>query len=250
MSQHLSTEVGSLHFRTSHPADLLGGDRWAEIQALRQGFYEAEFADNRDQEEVARFVNDTTPASWDNPNNSRLHGRFGKPLVVAAYDGDNDLRGFAYGANNVSSSKGGVAGRIEAFAKLHVPAPRLVEARYLHLREVVGPNDVVMGAMTALLLESYNHKQPVRTYPYREQAGLIGRLRDMGLWVVPPYEGGTVVPFGSGSIVANQQTRQADSARTVLDALQTTFPEAIAQAQANHRVESGAGLHFPEGLVD
>lgn len=251
-----TSSVEGLRFVTAHPADIAAHDRWNEVQTLREEFYEAALA-GRSRQEIATFVTSTTHSAWDDPNNSTLLGGFARPRVVVAFGDDDELRGFAYGANNASSHRPGIVGQAEIFSKLYLPSYSTQESRYVLLREVVGENDVVMGAMTALLLKSYKGHQPVKSYPYVEETGLLRRNRAMGLRTLEsrdnartPLPPEPIEAFGPKTEPAMQLTQQASTVKRVLNALRSTYPEALAQAEANHRRDYGGSAHFPVSFVD
>ena len=243
MSDVISAVEG-LHFVTS-PPDVLSAKGWDEIQALRESFYEGEFSP-ASAENAAGFVALTDEVKWNNLNNSSLRGHFARHRVVAAYDAHEVLQGYVYGVNNASADHTGTLGVIEALAKLHVPLPPLLERRYLKLHEIVGPNDVVMGAMTAVLLDSYSPRQPVTSYPYTEERLLAERLRAWGLQIDPDVPPEPIEEaFGPGSSTTEQTRYVARRAGSVVANITSLYPEAVKYAKERQHHDSGISLDFP-----
>ena len=112
-------DIGGLRFERLAPAELEG--RFDEIQSLRQRFYERVYEGKRSQHEIDRFVGRLTLEKWSKPNTAvgntaiEAQKRTGAKLLAAFDEKTNEIEGFVYLAENVSSK----AERV--MAKAHIP---------------------------------------------------------------------------------------------------------------------------------
>jgi hypothetical protein len=206
----------------THPK-LLRHERWPEIRALRGAHYEEVFGDTHSAQEIGRFVDATTEEIWDYPNKGDLRGLYGRARVVSAFRRGN-LLGFAYGANSTSSIHTGLIGRAEERAKmLAIPLSPLESRRYVRLREMIGPDELILDAMAVTLLGDYRPKQPVSDYTYSEETALGQRLDRWKVLPVVGEEPEPVKPFGPGADGTLQTHRtNAHASDVIANILATT----------------------------
>jgi hypothetical protein len=221
-------DIEGLHFAQGRPSRLLtrnepdGFSCWWRIGDLRNANYKQVFSDRTD-EEIDHFVKSLSVYSWSDPNKAlgkglRTRQRYTKPRVVAAFDENESLVGYAYGANNASSSRPGIVGAAERAAKLHVPHPRFESKRYFWLREIVPVDSERAGLVRilgGLLIQSCEPSQPVTCYPWAEETALQSTLSEWGM----QWDGGepeTLYPFGENNEPTEQTRWVGSSAEEVL----------------------------------
>lgn len=191
---------------------------WAEINDLRENYYSSVFPD-RSNEERARFLSRLTLPKWMYPNravgNTSTEGqRYIRPRVVVAVapsQQDRQIVGYAYGAQNVSSTHTEPVATLERAAKLLIPVGKLGkfkfrDAKYVTIKEVVTKPGLpsLTPLMVDLLLRNYNPQQPTSCYPYAEETDLPSNLSDWGYSM--GNEGPSPEPaFGPDAPVAQQE---------------------------------------------
>ncbi|MEO8784889.1 MAG: hypothetical protein ABI221_00955 [Candidatus Saccharimonadales bacterium] len=183
----------------------LAKDRWPEIQALRQRYYESVFK-RRTPDQVAVFVGHATRSSWADLNTSGLQGTFKHARVGVAYNNHDEVAAFSYLVTNVSSERNGLLGAAERIAKLHVG--RLAAKRYAKVFEIVGQADLQV-ATTHVAFGEFSSDQVVSAHPYSEEKAFIAQLSSWGNAPAQdesgrPYPAGTVFAFGEQAEPAQQ----------------------------------------------
>jgi hypothetical protein len=167
-----NTNIGvrDLSFELWQP-EFLADERWDEIVALREDYYDR-MLEGRSPAEARAFVAGTTRDSWNNPNDSALRGSYARALVAAAFDSHNRLVGFTYTADNASSNRHQPANFLERMAKLY--NQRYLAGRYHWQRELVDNGDDRPGLREAL--QSCNMKgktnQPMSIWIVNEEEDL------------------------------------------------------------------------------
>ena len=192
MSGLLGEDTTAPHFKRMRPHELAG--RFNEIQALRDRFYTRVFGE-RPPDEITHFVNRLTLAKWSDPGaavgNTARHGQARtNPLVVAAFDDHSDeIVGFAYAAENVSS-------RLEPkLTKLHVPSviaqkvgDKERSKKVQQNKQYVWGSEIVYEAdrapyapvIGALLLKGFDADLQGTWYPWKEEVELKQLLEQWG----------------------------------------------------------------------
>lgn len=164
--------IDDLRFEHMDPS-VLAKDRWDEIVELRHDYYGRALMGRRSPREITHFVEGTTRASWDNPNDSDLRGSYARARVGAAFDKRDNLVGFTYTADNSSSTRGEFTNLAERLAKLYIP--RYIHGRYHWQRELVDNGEGRPGLREALAAISIRPKrpQPMSIWILREESDLL-----------------------------------------------------------------------------
>ena len=216
MIDAVNYDIDGLRFERATPYDL--GTYFDEIQDLRSRFYEKVFR-QRSPEEVAHFVGRLTYATWLEPNGSvgktaKEGQRRAQASVLAAFDDKtNDIVGYMYSAENVSS-------KVEnSMAKMHMPKVLRTPvgnfersfklnrgnyyvwaSEYVHDPERTGLSPI----LGSLSLEGYDPNLFGTWYPWKEESVLRRHLTDWGY----RWDGGRpddVNGFGANARPAQQE---------------------------------------------
>ena len=173
-------ETGSLQFEIMKPSHVMTADRYATN--LLEGVHFATVFPELTLEEARAFGIASQHDSWRNPDKAGLRGHYSRPRVGFARV-DDEITHMVYMANNTSAPPRipGIAGAFVARAALYAPVDYAKEHRYVRIREMIGDDDVVLGALGILLLEEYGSEQPVSDWPYEEETELQDRVRIWGL---------------------------------------------------------------------
>ncbi|OGL29374.1 hypothetical protein A3D14_00020 [Candidatus Saccharibacteria bacterium RIFCSPHIGHO2_02_FULL_47_12] len=242
-------DIGGLRFERLAPAELEG--RFDEIQSLRQRFYERVYEGKRSQHEIDRFVGRLTLEKWSKPNTAvgntaiEAQKRTGAKLLAAFDEKTNEIEGFVYLAENVSSKAERVMakahiprvirkpiGGIERAFKQDIDRFYVWGSEYVHNPERTGLPPI----LGALGLEGFDPNLTGTWYPWHEEADLKRHLTSWGY----VWDGGKpeeIKGFGSGYRGAMQERwtaplgyaigriEQLPGASVALEHARATMPE-------------------------
>lgn len=156
---------------------------------------------------------------------------------VVAFDGDSQPVAAVQFASNASSRVGGVAGWAAREAKLYLPQDKFITHRYVRIGTVAMMGGVrsetfantlgafshglpaslnLADAMISFGLLDYDPRQPVSSYPWKQELAAKQTLLRAGLQ--PTGEARDVFAFGPTPIEpVQQETWRAPSVRAVID---------------------------------
>lgn len=240
------SNLDGFRFETLQPRDI--AHRFDEIQDLRLDHYEKVFEGRRSDAEIAHFVGRQTLSTWTKPDSAVGRtaaigqSRPGAAVTVAFSDRSNDIWGYMYAAENVSSAKERLLTKLHAPKDFREKVGERERARHMKEGKVwVWGNEYVHDprvpelapVLAAICLSQFGQALKGTWYPWGEELDLHDNLRQwgyvrdgskpqpqkgnagFGIGSNPPYQ--TRMVLLPNIAVAQTKIRQIPGARDAID---------------------------------